>query len=138
MGRGTIAYSTTLSTRMMKYFFCFCLLFFTASTNAASDDLYHFNNSHDALRFHELTTRIRCASCQYQTLADSDAPLAADIKLKMAALLADNQTDSAIQQYLTDRYGEAILLNPPFNSHTLWLWIFPFIGITFVITLIFI
>lgn len=119
---------------MIKLLFHILLLFFIASAEGASEDLYHFRNPDHAKRFTELTSHIRCISCQHQTLADSDAPLAIDIKLKIASLLANNQTDATIKHYLTERYGTSILLTPPFNLSTFWLWIFPFLGIMLVIS----
>lgn len=80
-------------------------------------------------RLTQLTHEIRCVVCQNQSVADSDAPLARDLRQKIAELIAQQMTDEAIKDYLVKRYGEFILLKPRLSRATLLLWVFPFVGL---------
>ncbi len=76
-------------------------------------------------RYISLTKEIRCVVCQNQNIADSDAPLANDLRKKIYAMAEENKSDADIKDYLVARYGEFILLKPRFNKTTLILWLFP-------------
>jgi cytochrome c-type biogenesis protein CcmH len=69
---------------------------------------------------------LRCLVCQNQTLADSNADLAVDLKRQIETLLAQGQTDNQIRDYMVARYGDFVLYRPPLQSNTLLLWIGPF------------
>jgi len=74
--------------------------------------------------------------CQSQSIADSNAPLANDLREKIYRMMLEKKSDAEIKQYLVKRYGEFILLKPAFNKLTLILWIFPFLGIAMVFLVI--
>lgn len=76
-------------------------------------------------RYTALIKEIRCVVCQNQNIADSDAPLAHDLRKKIAVMIEQNNSDHDIKNYLVARYGEFILLNPRFNKVTAVLWLFP-------------
>lgn len=80
-------------------------------------------------RYNSLISQVRCVVCQGQSIADSNAPLAADLRTKIFTMMANNESDEQIKQYLVQRYGEYILLQPRFNLTTGLLWLFPLIGL---------
>ena len=82
----------------------------------------------DALteRLKSLETELRCLVCQNQTLADSDAPLAADLRQEVRELAIAGKSDDQIRAYLTERYGDFVLYKPPVKTTTWALWFGPF------------
>lgn len=78
-------------------------------------------------RLKKLELELRCLVCQNQTLADSDAPLAADLRREVRELAIAGKSDAAIRTYLTDRYGDFVLYNPPLQRNTWLLWFGPFV-----------
>lgn len=77
-------------------------------------------------RYRALIQELRCLVCQNQSIADSDAPLAADLRTQVQNQLAAGRSDREIQRYLTDRYGDFVLYRPPFKPTTWLLWAGPF------------
>jgi len=77
-------------------------------------------------RLKHLETELRCLVCQNQTLADSNAPLAEDLRKEVRALAVSGKSDAEIKQYLVARYGDFVLYQPPLQSNTWLLWIGPF------------
>lgn len=73
----------------------------------------------------QLASELRCLQCQNQTLADSNAPLAVDLRQQIRELLAKGQSDEQIKQYLVARYGDFVLYRPPLKGNTLLLWFGP-------------
>ncbi len=102
--------------------FNFCPLIF-----AQSSTVYFFNSPEQEQLFTKLTTESRCLVCQNQSLADSDASLAVDLRNIIYDLIKQGKNYQTIQNFLVQRYGDYILLNPPLNKATLILWIFPFL-----------
>ena len=78
------------------------------------------------LRLKKLETELRCLVCQNQTLADSNADLAADLRREVRELALAGKTDDEIRAYLVARYGDFVLYNPPLNATTSLLWLGPF------------
>ena len=76
-------------------------------------------------RARELSRELRCMVCQNQSIDDSDAPLARDLRLLVRERIASGDSDSQVIDFLVARYGEFVLLKPRFNSHTLLLWLLP-------------
>jgi cytochrome c-type biogenesis protein CcmH len=77
-------------------------------------------------RARALSTELRCMVCQNQSIDDSDAPLAADIRVLLRERIAAGDSDAQVMDFFVARYGEFILLKPRFNAHTAVLWITPF------------
>jgi len=75
----------------------------------------------------ELQKELRCLVCQGQSLDTSDAPLAADLRRFIRVRIAAGETDDRIKQELVARYGDVILMEPPFNPETYLLWFGPFL-----------
>lgn len=74
-----------------------------------------------------LTAELRCLVCQNQSLADSHADLAIDLKNQVRAMMKEGRTDAEIKAFMTDRYGDFVLYRPPVKATTWLLWIGPFV-----------
>jgi cytochrome c-type biogenesis protein CcmH len=70
---------------------------------------------------------LRCLVCQNQSIDDSDAPLARDLRILVRERLTAGDDDKAVVAFVVARYGDFVLLKPPFNAHTLLLWSAPFL-----------
>jgi cytochrome c-type biogenesis protein CcmH len=73
-------------------------------------------------RAREISAGLRCLVCQNQSIDDSDADLAKDLRVLVRERLVAGDSDEQVRQFLVDRYGEFVLLNPRVNNHTLLLW----------------
>lgn len=82
-------------------------------------------NATQEARFAALLPNLRCLVCQNESLADSQAPLALDLRYEIRSLLAQGDNDMQVKKYLTDRYGEFILYRPVIALHTYLLWFGP-------------
>lgn len=78
-------------------------------------------------RYEQLTHELRCLVCQDETVADSNAELAADFRRQIHEMVAAGKTDAEIKDYMVQRYGDFVLYKPPVQSNTALLWIGPFI-----------
>jgi cytochrome c-type biogenesis protein CcmH len=76
-------------------------------------------------RAREISTGLRCLVCQNQSIDDSDAQLAKDLRLLVRERLVAGDTDAQVRDFLVQRYGEFVLLKPTFGTHTLLLWLTP-------------
>lgn len=88
---------------------------------------YTFDTSAQQQQFQHLTEQLRCLVCQNESLWDSSAPLAKDLRNDIYQKIKSGQSDTAIKQYLVARYGQFILFKPAFNPATYVLWVVPFI-----------
>ncbi|MGA2655425.1 MAG: DsbE family thiol:disulfide interchange protein [Gammaproteobacteria bacterium] len=86
---------------------------------------YTFNNAQDEDRFYHLTAKLRCLVCQNQTVLDSDATLAKDLRDAVYERINAGQSDEEIIKFLTARYGDFILYQPPVKKSTSILWFGP-------------
>ena len=75
----------------------------------------------------EVSNELRCLVCQNQTIADSNADLAVDLKNQVRKQLSEGRSKDEILKYMTERYGDFVLYKPPFNAATLMLWVGPFL-----------
>lgn len=78
-------------------------------------------------RYHRLAEELRCLVCQNQTLADSNAELAADLRHQVENQILAGRSDDEIKAYLVQRYGDFVLYRPPFKASTALLWLGPFV-----------
>ncbi len=76
-------------------------------------------------RARELSRELRCMVCQNQSIDDSEAPLARDLRILVRERIAAGDSDRQVIDFLVARYGEFVLLKPRFNPHTLLLWLVP-------------
>ena len=88
-------------------------------------------------RFQSLTNELRCLVCQNQTIAESNADLAVDLKNLVAKQISEGKTDKEILQYMEDRYGEFVLYNPPVTIENSILWLGPFIVLVIAVFFLF-
>ncbi|MFM1814302.1 MAG: hypothetical protein RLZ98_997 [Pseudomonadota bacterium] len=77
-------------------------------------------------RARKLSAELRCLVCQNQSIDDSDAPLAKDLRVLVRERLKNGDSDKQVIDYIVARYGEFVLLRPRFGIHTLLLWLAPF------------
>lgn len=120
---------STLKALVMCLLISFLIIFFSG---AWAKDIYSFPSAQEHDRFIALSQELRCLVCQNQSLADSDATLAKDLRAKIYLMIQEKKTDQEIKQFLVERYGDFILFLPPVKSHTLILWGFPFILLSFI------
>lgn len=78
-------------------------------------------------RLKKLAVELRCLVCQNQTLADSDAPLAEDLRREVRQMIAKDMSDQEIIDFLVSRYGDFVLYRPPMKATTSLLWLGPFV-----------
>lgn len=110
----------------MKLLLVVCLSFFSLTSFAVVDGhKYPFDNDVDKARFEVLAEELRCPKCQNQNLADSNAPVASDLRDKVYELMIEGQNDEEIVSYLVDRYGDFVRYNPPVQKNTFFLWFAP-------------
>ena len=76
-------------------------------------------------RVMQIAAELRCLVCQNQTLADSHASLALDLREQMRTMLRDGADDDQVRRFMTDRYGDFVLYRPPLQASTLALWLGP-------------
>lgn len=106
---------------------CLSLALFAPLAVAGATDIYAFSQEAEKQRFLSLTKSLRCLVCQNQSLADSDADLANDLRKKIYSMIQEKKSDDEIQQFLVSRYGQFILFSPPLQRSTVLLWGFPMI-----------
>ena len=94
-------------------------------------------NPEQELRARNISKNIRCMVCQNQSIDESDAPLAKDLRILIRNQIKDGKNDEEIYKFLTDRYGDFILLKPAFKLNTLALWLLPFIFVLVGIFIVF-
>lgn len=80
-------------------------------------------------RAQALDEKLRCVVCQSQSLAESNAPLAKDMRILVRERLSAGDTDDEAVQYLVERYGDYVLLMPPVQENTIFLWLFPALAV---------
>ncbi|HEY8617100.1 cytochrome c-type biogenesis protein [Phenylobacterium sp.] len=94
---------------------------------AASDPAERLPDPAQEARAREIFKDVRCLVCQNESIDDSDAELAQDLRKLVREQVAAGRSESQIKQYLTDRYGEFVLLTPAFSAGNLALWLVPFL-----------
>jgi cytochrome c-type biogenesis protein CcmH len=78
-------------------------------------------------RFERIASELRCLVCQNETIADSNADLAVDLRQQVREMLVAGKSDQAIFEFMTNRYGEFVRFKPPLELKTLFIWGAPFI-----------
>ncbi len=84
-----------------------------------------FRDSAEETRFHRLAAELRCVMCQNQSLADSNAQIAHDLRREVLAMMQQGKTDAEIKRFLVDRYGDFVLYKPQVERGTWLLWFGP-------------
>lgn len=88
---------------------------------------FKFDTPSEELHFKKLIEEIRCLVCQNQSLADSDAELAHDLRAEVYDMVQDGKSDAEIIDFLVARYGDFVLYNPPVKPATYLIWFGPFV-----------
>lgn len=92
----------------------------------AAIDTYQFRDEVERERFRGLTEELRCPKCQNQNIADSNAPIATDLRREIFRMLEEGRSDKEIVDFLVMRYGDFVMYKPPLDSRTWLLWYGPF------------
>jgi len=108
----------------------------TNSSYAVEPDEILKNQKYE-LRARNISKNIRCMVCQNQSIDESSAPLAKDLRILIRDKIKEGNKDEEIYKFLTDRYGDFILLKPPLNSKNLILWFLPFVFLILGIYVVF-
>ncbi len=100
-------------------------LLITANTALAAVEYRQFANAEQQQSYQSLISELRCLVCQNQTIADSNADLAQDLRRQVYEMLQQGKTKQEIADFMTARYGDFVLYNPPFKAKTGILWLAP-------------
>ena len=100
----------------------------TVSNNSYAVEPEEFlKDQKQELRARDISKNVRCLVCQNQSIDESSASLAKDLRIIIRNKITEGFTDKEIYKFLTDRYGDFILLNPPLKASTMILWALPFV-----------
>lgn len=129
---------TMQSTRSV---FLFLLaLVFSSAPLLANIDLYEFSNEQNQVRYKVLTKELRCPKCQNQDIADSNAPIAEDMRREVHRLLEEGEEEQAIVDFMVDRFGEFVSYKPRVKPATYLLWYGPwsllFLGVVVIVFMV--
>jgi cytochrome c-type biogenesis protein CcmH len=114
---------------MMKLWF-FALILLVSAQGFAIDD-HQLADPEQQKTYELINSELRCLVCQNQTIADSNAELAGDLRRQVFEMLQQDKSKDEIIQFMTDRYGDFVLYNPPLKTKTALLWLGP---IAFLLT----
>lgn len=109
----------------MRALLCALILTLWLPSALAIDVAPAFEEPSLQARYERLARELRCLQCRSETIADSNASLAADLRRQLRELIAAGKTDAEIMQYMTDRYSDYVLYKPPLATRTLLLWAAP-------------
>ena len=109
---------------MKRVIFAALLVLFSAAA-AAAIDTWQFKSEAQEQQFRELTGALRCPKCQNNSIADSNAMIAHDMRQKVYELMQQGKSREEIVDYMVDRYGNFVTYEPPVTPSTLILWLLP-------------
>ena len=118
-------------------FLFICLIQFFSNNSYTVEPNEVLKNQKQELRARNISKNIRCMICQNQSIDESSAPLAKDLRILIRNKIKDGKKDEEIYKFLTDRYGDFILLKPSFKLNTLALWLLPFVFVLIGIFIVF-
>jgi len=95
------------------------------SVAQAAIDTYQFADDAERERYHQLTKELRCPKCQNQDIADSNAPIAADLRREIFRMLGEGKSNQQIVDFMVDRYGDFVRYKPALSGRTWLLWFGP-------------
>jgi cytochrome c-type biogenesis protein CcmH len=105
-----------------------CLLLGAGTASAGVTlEAFKFDSKAEELHFKKLIEELRCLVCQNQSLADSDAELAHDLRAEVYDMIQAGNSDEEIVTFLVTRYGDFVLYNPPVKPSTYLIWFGPFV-----------
>lgn len=112
---------------MRKVWALLLLLPLAGPAVATTIEAYPFDNPEEEARYKNLIQELRCLVCQNQNLADSNAELAQDMRLRTYEMVRAGKSEEEIAAFMVERYGDFVLYRPPLKGSTLLLWIGPFL-----------
>lgn len=115
----------------MKKILSVCALLLMATSSLAIDAGQKFDDPEKQAMYEKIINEVRCLKCQNQTIKDSNAFLASDLRREIRRLLDEGKTEDEVYDFLVERYGEFALYRPRFSGKTLVLWIAPFLLLAF-------
>lgn len=110
---------------MRQLIHCVLLMLCLVNSTQAAIDAYEFRSEAERERYRTLVEELRCPKCQNQNIADSNAPIAMDLRREIYRMLEEGQSNEQIVDYLVARYGDFVRYKPPLNAKTLVLWYGP-------------
>ena len=116
-----------LSTKIFILIIAICLTQFFSENGYGVDPDEILQDHKQELRARNISKNIRCMICQNQSIDESNAPLAKDLRILIRNKITEGKNNEEIYKFLTDRYGDFILLKPPLKLSTFALWFLPFI-----------
>ena len=129
--------NSLILTRILIMSLAFFIIQFFLNVSYAVEPDEILKNQEYELRARNISKNIRCMICQNQSIDESNAPLAKDLRILIRNKIKEGSNDKEIYIFLTDRYGDFILLKPPLNLSTIGLWFFPFIFLVVGIYILF-
>jgi cytochrome c-type biogenesis protein CcmH len=123
--RGSFAALLRFARNDVKILLVGLFLAFSFSSAFAVDPAEQLKDTKLEARAREISAGLRCLVCQNQSIDDSDAPLARDLRLIVRQQLQKGASNGQVVDYVVDRYGEFVLLNPRLHLNTLILWLTP-------------
>ncbi|WP_428035233.1 cytochrome c-type biogenesis protein [Amphritea sp.] len=109
---------------MVRHIFLVVLLSFSSLASAAIDT-YQFKDDATRERFQSLSSELRCPKCQNQNIADSNSPIAKDLRDQLYKMLENGADDEQVVDFMVTRYGEFVLYRPRVSEQTYLLWYGP-------------
>lgn len=114
-----------MSVRWLLLALLLCLSQAALAQPAGDPSPLPFRDAAEEARFHALAAELRCVQCQNQSLADSNARIAQDLRHEVLVLMQQGHSDAQIKQFLVERYGQFVLYRPQLESGTWLLWFGP-------------
>ena len=111
------------------------ILFFYAQNCFTNDEPVKFKNILQEQQYYNLLEEVRCLVCQNQSLADSNAPLAQDLRNEIYEMVNSKKNNNEILDFLVKRYGDFVLYRPPLKKNTWLLWFGPFLILIIAISI---
>jgi cytochrome c-type biogenesis protein CcmH len=114
-----------MSPRFPTLLLCLALLALAMSGRVFAVDITVLPDEELQQRYEGLTHELRCMKCQNNSIADSPAGLAADLRREIKDMLLAGKTDDEIRAFMVQRYGNVILFTPPLKGSSIWVWVLP-------------
>ena len=115
----------SVSQGVVALFSALFVALFITGVFAAPIDSYEFADKIQEQRFYELTNELRCPKCQNQSIADSNAPIAEDLRREVHKMVVEGADNQTVIDFMLDRYGDFVLYTPKFEGKNLILWLGP-------------
>ena len=127
-----------MAKNLLSIVIIFVMIQFISKNSYSVEPEEFLQNPKQEMRARNISKNIRCLVCQNESIDDSPAPLAKDLRALIRIKVQENDTDEEIYKFLTDRYGDFILLKPPFKISTFLLWSLPFVFVIIGIFILFV